>query len=162
FARTAALLAGILSIYVLGIPQCFGQANHFHFVVWFAVLLALSRCADAWSLDSLIQRRRHGRDSPADSIVYARPIRWVWLLMGAMYLVPGLWKIGRTGNLWFFGGSLISYAEAKWLGARLIPSFRIDPPPALAGAMGIGAIGFELPFLPLVLFRQTRLIVAAA
>ncbi|MCA9245193.1 MAG: hypothetical protein KDA32_14645, partial [Phycisphaerales bacterium] len=46
FTRPAAIISAILSLYVLGLPQVFGKVNHYHHLLWFATLLAASRCAD--------------------------------------------------------------------------------------------------------------------
>ncbi|HEX7251607.1 MAG TPA: HTTM domain-containing protein, partial [Thermoanaerobaculia bacterium] len=155
FTRSAAFVATLLTYYVLGIPQCFGQVDHYHFLVWFSLILAFSRCGDALSIDSLLLGRR-GALPVSDSVIYARPIRWVWVLMGLVYLFPGLWKLWISGDRWFFGNALASHMYVKWAELRWVPAVRLDRMPWLARAAGLGAIAFELTFLPLVLRRRTR------
>jgi len=161
FTRSAAFAITLLTYYVLGIPQCFGQVDHYHFLAWFSLLLAFSRCGDALSVDSLLQRSR-GAARETESVIYARPIRWVWILMGVVYLFPGLWKLWISGDRWFFGNALAAHMYVKWAELRWIPNVRIDRVPWLARAAGLGGIAFELAFLPLVLRRGTRPLIAVA
>ena len=161
FTRSAAFAITVLTYYVLGIPQCFGQVDHYHFLAWFSLLMAFSRCGDALSIDSLLMRRS-GAVPPSESAIYARPIRWVWILMGIVYLFPGLWKLWLSGDRWFFGDALASHMYVKWAELRWVPDLRIDRVPWLARAAGLGAIAFELSFLPLVLHRRTRAFAAVA
>jgi HTTM domain len=161
FTRSAAFAITLLTYYVLGIPQCFGQVDHYHFLAWFSLLMAFSRCGDALSIDSLLMRRR-GAVPPSESTIYSRPIRWVWILMGIIYLFPGLWKLWLSGDRWFFGDALASHMYVKWAELRWVPNHRIDRVAWLVRAAGLGAIAFEVSFLPLVLHRRTRAFVAVA
>src|SRR6185503_1400206 len=83
--RVSAWSVALLSVYVFGIPQLFGKVNHHaHHLVWFAAILAASPCADVWSVDALVARRRAGANTPAPAPhqAYALPLRLVWLLYG--------------------------------------------------------------------------------
>src|SRR5262245_27677019 len=60
FSRTSALLVVIVALYALGLPQFYGQVNHYHHLVWFAALLAASPCGDALSVDALVRAWRRG------------------------------------------------------------------------------------------------------
>ena len=68
FSRTSALLATVLGMYVLGIPQFFGKIDHYHHLLWFTALLAASPCGDVLSIDALIGARRKGIWSRRGSI----------------------------------------------------------------------------------------------
>src|SRR5262249_50715778 len=81
--------AAVTSLYALGIPQLYGKVDHYHHLVWLALLLAASPCADALSLDA------RGRLTPPRSVRYGFPLRVAWLLIGACYLFPGLAKLGE-------------------------------------------------------------------
>ena len=162
FTRSAALIASLSAVYVLGVPQCFGQVDHYHNLVWFSFLLALSRCGDALSVDAVWRRYRGSPAVPETSVTYARPIRWIWLLMGVIYFFPGFWKLWISGDAWFFGDALVSHMRMKWLELRWIPAVRLDHIPWLARAAGLTAVAFELSFIPLVLHRRSRPIAAVA
>jgi hypothetical protein len=156
FSRTSALVAAALSLYVLGVPQCFGKVNHYHCLVWFAGLLAVSRCGDALSLDRLFRRWR-GEPAPAPSAVYGAPLRFVWLLLALTYFFPGFWKLYESGPDWAFSDNLRNTLYEKWheLGDWR-PAFRLDAYPVLCWLMAAGTIVFEIGFVGLLFSRRTR------
>ncbi len=87
-SRTTSLLATVLGLYVLGIPECFGKVDHYHHILWISALLSVSPCGDALSVDSLILGRGGFAErlvGPAPDMRYGLPIRFVWLLIGALY-----------------------------------------------------------------------------
>ena len=63
------------------------------------LILALSRCGDAWSLDAVIRRRR-GVAEPAASGEYRWPVRMVWLLLSIVFCAAGASKLVRSGFEW--------------------------------------------------------------
>jgi predicted DCC family thiol-disulfide oxidoreductase YuxK len=166
FTRTSALLAMVLALYVLGVPNFYGKVNHSsHQLIWFAAILAASRCGDALSCDAAIAAwRRAGRgviDPPAPSTLYALPLRLVWLLMGLIYFFPGFWKLWNVGIDWALTDNLKLYLYRRWvLLDGWTPSFRIDRYPALYQLGGLGTMLFEVSFLFLILFPRLRLAAA--
>ena len=50
YTRVNAAVTALISIYVLGVPEFFGQVHHNHNLLWFAAILAASRSGDG-SLD---------------------------------------------------------------------------------------------------------------
>jgi hypothetical protein len=167
-SRSAALIVAVVGTYVLGIPNFYGKVGHYHHMIWFAAILAVSPCGDALSVDAALdawsRRRRglrHAHHPP--SRLYGVPLRWVWLLMGVIYFFPGLWKIWETGRDWAAGDSFLYILHAKWfeLGGWS-PPLRIDHYPLVCRVLAVGAIAFELSFIVLVLFRRTRPWIALA
>ena len=59
FTRYALWVSVFSGIYVLGIPEFFGKVNHYHERIWFMMILAVSRCADVFSLDAVRQAFNH-------------------------------------------------------------------------------------------------------
>lgn len=160
FSRTSALIAALLSCYALGIPQCFGKVNHYHFFVWFSAMLAVSRCGDALSVDRLLQRR-WGVPAPGPSSVYGAPLRFIWLLLSVLYFFPGFWKLFESGLDWAFSDNLNNTMHAQWQqlhGWR--PFWRIDQYPLLLWGMAFFTIAFELAFVFLIFSRRTRWLAA--
>ena len=160
--RPVAVVVTILALYLLGLPQMFGKVNHSHHLVWFAAILATSRCGDALSIDALIRRWR-GRPDPVPALGYALPLRITWILLGLIYFFPGFWKLWGGGMDWIFGDHLRyqmyhlwstheDYRTMTWLSESKL----------LVTLGGIGTIAFELLFIVLVLGRRTRLIAALA
>ncbi len=54
-SRFCAFSAACLAYYVLGFQQSFGKVDHFHHLIWFTLLLSVSQCGDALSIDALLQ-----------------------------------------------------------------------------------------------------------
>ncbi len=162
FARTSALCAAILGCYVHGVPSFFGKVNHDHHLIWFAALLATSRCGDALSCDALFsawKRADQGTtDPPGSSCAYALPLRFVWLLLGLIYFFPGFWKWWNGGLTWAFSDNLKFHMYSKWMEfPDWTPFFRIDQYPLLYQLGAIGTIAFEMSFIFLIFFPRLRL-----
>lgn len=157
FTHLSCWLTVVLGLYVLGLADLYGKVNHLHHhLIWFAALLAVSPCADVLSLDAWRKNSRQ-REWPADSPKYARPLRFVWLLMGVIYFFPGLWKLMRVGPSWASPGNMRLQMYLKWMEFdNWTPLFRIDLHPTLCALCGTGTIAFEISFIFLVFFRRTH------
>jgi hypothetical protein len=94
--------------YLLWLPHNFGKLHHMDgMVVLVMGTLALSRCGDAWSVDSWIARRRHPERFPRRRCgEYTWPIRVVWLLMAIVFAGAGLAKLRNAGLDWVFSDNL--------------------------------------------------------
>lgn len=162
FTRYALWVSVFSGIYVLGIPQFFGKVNHYHERIWFMVILAVSRCADVFSLDAVRQAFNHADKGeqlgpPENTVGYALPLRFVWFLMGIAYFFPGLWKVIRSPWHWAFSDNLKYQMYEMWFEkSGWTPAFRIDHYPWLYKTAGLGTILFELSFIFLVLFPALR------
>src|SRR5207237_7216264 len=97
FARSSAFVVAALGLFLCGIPQSYGKIDFYHFMVWFAFLLSLSRCADVLSVDALLRALKRGdrtaTTAPKPSLCYGLPLKFVWILMGVNYFFGGLWKL---------------------------------------------------------------------
>jgi hypothetical protein len=147
FTRWATVLAAASLSYVLAVPQFSGTVIHTHHLVWFAVLLAASPCGDALSVDTWLRARHGPRAAPGEAVAYGLPVRVAWVLVGLIFLFPGLWK-WRVGLDWALGGTLRDQLYWKWAeygGWR--PRLRVDEWPGLLEAGGVAVMLFE----PLVL-----------
>ncbi len=156
FSRTSALLAAILGLWVLGLPQCFGMVTHYHHLIWFALLLAVSPCGDALAIDNLLQARR-GRGAVSPSRAHALPLRMAWLLMGVLFFFPGFWKLASVGLDWAAAENLrnigrtitaVNYRPTVWSTEHVNS--------AVLCAGGLAAILFELSFVFLVFKPRFR------
>lgn len=164
YSRACALLAVIIGVYVLGVPQFFGKVNHYHHLLWFGAILAASRCGDALSLDAAIASiRRADRAvlaAPSPSRAYALPLRFTWLLIGLMYFFPGFWKLWTSGVDWIWSDNLKFTMYGRWveLGGWM-PPFRIDRYPLLCKLGAMATVGFEVSAIFLVFSQRLRLLV---
>ncbi len=149
-ARWAAAVWAVTATWVIGISNLFGKVDHVHHLVWLALLLAASPCADALSLDALRARRA----LPEPAVRYGLPIRIWWLLLGGIYFFAGAWKLVRQGPMWASPGNLRPLLYEQWAVAdRFVPPLRIDHWPLVLVAVGVGTLLFELGFIVLVFSR---------
>ncbi|WP_309894242.1 HTTM domain-containing protein [Archangium sp.] len=148
FTRVATVLAAASLGYVLAVPQFSGTVIHTHHLLWFAVLLAASPCGEALSVDTWLRARRQGpRATPGEALEYGLPLRAAWVLVGLIFLFPGLWK-WSVGLDWALGGTLRDQLYWKWAqygGWR--PWLRVDEWPGVLESGGVAVMLFE----PLVL-----------
>jgi hypothetical protein len=116
FARSSAFVVAALGVFLCGIPQSYGKIDFYHFMIWFALLLSVSRCADMLSIDALIRavkRADSGTTAPPQpSLTYALPLHFIWMSMGVTYFFGGMWKAIDGRWDWIFSENLryhISY-----------------------------------------------------
>lgn len=141
------------ALYLIGIPNLFGKINHNHHIVWFAVILLFSPCADRYSLDAKWSRKTSsdfGRE-------YQQPFLYMWLLMAIIYFFPGFWKIWSCGLDWALTDNVRNQMYWVWFSnPGWAPFFRVDLYPLLYKFIGIYTLIFELLFAVLVLSKRTR------
>ena len=154
--RPSTIASTLLTMLVLGVPQLHGKVNHAHHLVWFALLLSTSPCGDALSLDRWIGRRG---SSPRPDLRYGLPLRLAWLLLGMVYLFPGVWKLWTGGLDWIFSDHLRNQIWHQWTThASWRPALDPTGHPWLLRLGGLGVITFELSFILLMLRRPTRIV----
>jgi hypothetical protein len=154
WTRPALIVAAVLGLWLLGIPQFYGKVSHYHHVWWALALLAASPAGDALSVDSLRRAWRRPHLAPPRDLTgvrYGRPLRLLWLLLAMTYLFPGLWKYASAGWDWAFSDNLRFVLYEHWgrLDGYTSP-LPIDRAPFTEIA-GVFTIVFELAFL-LILF----------
>lgn len=155
-SRLACGVAVFAGIYLLGLPELWGKVDHYHHLLWIGAVLAASPCGDALSIDS------RGHPIPKRGMAYGLPLRLAWVILGLVYLFPGLWKLS-LGTAWWAGDNLKWHMCQKWFEAgQTIPWLRADHEPLLYRAGGLATVIFEVGFLPLVLWRRTRYLTLAA
>lgn len=91
-----------LGAYLLGLPSSFGKIGHGDgCLIIVTFLLLISRCGDAWSVDSLIWRRPR----PASG-EYRWPIVAVRVLLAVIFCAAGWTKLVNSGLAWVFSDHL--------------------------------------------------------
>jgi len=169
YTRAAMIVALPLGTYLMGLPQNFGQTQHFDTLVVFAMTaLAVSRAGDAVSLDSLIRAvRARSAASPPPSGEYTWPLRFVWVAMALAFGAAGFAKLRHSGLEWIFSDNFallllrqqyhLSDGEplTRW-------GIAVAHHPWLAQTMAAAAVSIETLF-PLALFsRRARMILVPA
>ena len=106
FTRSALWVMVGCSVYLLGLPHNFGQIQHFDtLMVLVCGILALSRAADAWSVDAWLRARR-GHWAPPASGEYTWPIRAIWVMTAVIFFSAGFAKLRHSGLTWIFSDHL--------------------------------------------------------
>ena len=153
FTRPALWAAFAGAFYLLGVKACFGKVMHSEPTAVIALLvLALSRCGDAASLDARLGLRRPDARAGGE---YRWPVRVMWVVMTLVFATAGWQKIDGAGLKWAAPESFVPMT---------LRHFHSDAPPtdlallvarheALAWAGGIGTLLIECLF-PLVLFSR--------
>lgn len=159
--RVTMPVATALAVVVLGIPNFYFKISHgMHVQVLCAAVLSVSGAGDALSFDALFRRNR-GEPPAAPATAYAIPLRFCWLLVGTMYLFPGLWKLWESGDLWIDGLKLKVVLLQKWGETYdVAPRLRLDQWPLLPTLFGTATLVLEVGFF-FALFHRTSRIAAA-
>jgi hypothetical protein len=165
--RTGATLgaATVLSLYVLGLMENAGKVDHYHHLIWFMALLAVGPSGRFLAVDA-IGAARGREDEPAGALT---TLRAVWLLLGLIYLGPGLAKLAAAiGDGWASPEHLrLIIGWQRFARTLYQPGFEptrwIDGlPPVALEAGGVAVIAFEVGFVWLVLIRWARPYLAVA
>jgi len=111
FTRLSTSVSCVLGFYLIGLTHSFGKTDHADTVVPLLLLvLACSRCGDAFSFDRRIRawRRRNLEADPGvpSSGAYAWPIKTVWMLLGLVFGAAGISKIRNGGVDWIISDSM--------------------------------------------------------
>jgi hypothetical protein len=157
FSRASMLTAAALGFFLLGLPNCFGKIHHLdEFPVLLLSILAVSRCADAWSVDRVLRGSRAA--PPAVSAQYNWPVRLAQTLFLLVFFAAGYAKLHNGGLAWMTAanmrsiwlGELFTHAPPTRLGSFLAQF------PWLCRAAAVATVVVELSALPALFFRSLR------
>jgi hypothetical protein len=158
--------AVICAMYVGAVPWYYAHHGHKQHLLWFAAIVAASPGAsDALSVDAFLRRRRRGQIDWAPSPAYGLPVKLTWVVLGSLYLVPGIGKVMSGGARWVFSDNLRNRVWTQW------HRDDYDAPRVLRRVVNIGwfmrsgALGtvlFELGFVFAVGTRRGRRLLGAA
>lgn len=161
--RFSTATAFILGVYLIGLRHNWGKTSHDDAApVWIMLILALSRCGDAVSLDALFRRRRSatgdartGEALPLESGEYRWPIRTVWLVLSMVFFNSAIAKLRRSGFDWAFSDNLsVLMVRLNYFNNPATDwGLRLANIRGFGQLMGVSALAVEL-FFPLVLFSR--------
>lgn len=161
WTRSSLGVACIVGGYLLSIANNFGKVGHGEAVAVLVLLvLALSRCGDAVSIDSLLRVRRTlpGGVSPAGqpSGHYRWPIRAVWTITSLILFSAGYSKLYNSGWEWTDAENLatIMIAHQYFYGGRAWTNWgvHIAQVPVLTSGLAMLTIAVETG-MPLALLH---------
>jgi hypothetical protein len=171
FTRVSTVAALLLGAYLLGLPNNFGKVGHGdQMTVLIMLILALSRCGDALSIDRWIAT---SRTNAARSAVgparwsgdYRWPVRMVWVLMALIFCSAGVTKLVRVGPAWVTSDSFSITLQQAHYGLNRPPSdigLWIANRPWLCHAIAGGSLLLELAFPLALLHRWLRAVIVPA
>ncbi|MCO4748327.1 MAG: HTTM domain-containing protein [Proteobacteria bacterium] len=150
-ARFGFALVTLCGAYLLAIPQFHGGVQHYHHLLWFAALLAVSPASDAWTA-------RRWRPVSGRSVGWGVPTHIAWLLLALIYFFPGVHKLRVQGLDWA-GDNLTLLLYWKWAQSwDFVPLTRIDRWPTLLWLGGLAVLAFEIGAPLWIATRRLRLV----
>jgi len=138
FTRVSTATSFVLGFYLFGVPVSFGRIHHQeHILIFSFLIMAFSRCGDAWSVDALIRKARAGtaQRSEVASGEYTWPVRMIWVVIALTYFAAGFSKLRHSGFDWI-NSDTMSY----FLTSRYYYTSDADPLTSWGLVMGRGVI----------------------
>ena len=160
FSRAAFAVTFLSGLYLFGMRQSFGfvEPAEGHFFIMFGIF-AMSRCGDAFSVDSLVRRwrgRNHRIQEKAARGTYSWPVRLMQLLFVSVFFAGGVAKMRLGGLDWIFSDNLALTVQVIDLGPL---SHWLAENVLLGQVLSVGALALEL-LSPLALFsRRARIVI---
>jgi predicted DCC family thiol-disulfide oxidoreductase YuxK len=113
FTRVSTATSFIFGGYLFGLPNNFGKIHHLdQLLFWVFLVMAFSRCGDAWSIDALIRKARANSSAaldPAPSAEYTWPVHLIWVISAVVYAEAGLSKLRHSGFAWITTATMQNY-----------------------------------------------------
>jgi predicted DCC family thiol-disulfide oxidoreductase YuxK len=166
--RLAAAVVVLGGFYFFGIPQLYGKVDHDHHLLWIGLVFCFARSADALSLQAVIQAWRRPSTAavgPVErSLAFSLPLRFIWLVMGMVYLFAGLAKYRFDGLEWLKPATLAHWLHLLWYETGLRPPL-LHRPDKIAVFLIAGAgftLLFECGWIFAVFSRRVRPVLAFA
>jgi predicted DCC family thiol-disulfide oxidoreductase YuxK len=105
FTQFSTAVSLVFGVYLCGLPNNFGKIHHLdQLLLWVFLVMAFSKCGDAWSVDALIRKAR-ARSTAADSDPspsgeYTWPVHLIWVISAMVYFEAGISKLRHSGIKW--------------------------------------------------------------
>lgn len=156
--RFMAVLATLSGIWFLGIPQFYGKIDHYHHLLWFSALAAVSPVSDRFSVDAW--RKPYTIVRPAGD--YARPLYFLLALMAVIYFFAGWWKLIGGGMAWLWGDAAFLQLETQALRTGVTTPVWLSENDLLKHFLGLSTVLLELGWGYAMLSKRFRPWVLAA
>ena len=160
FTRAAFVVTFLSGLYLFGMRQSFGfvEPAEGHFFIMFGIF-AMSRCGDAFSVDSLLRRLRGRADHLSKEMArgtYSWPVKLMQLVFVSVFFAGGIAKLRLGGLDWFLSDNLALTVQVIDLGPL---SHWLADNVVLGQFLSVGALALEL-LSPLALFsRRARMVI---
>lgn len=151
--RLFMILNTVCVFYVVATPNFFGKLWHHQIIIWITWILAVSPCADVWSLDAKLGRAK-ANDANSG---YGFHLRMIWLHLGLIYFFAGFHKLWVAGFDWALADTVVNLITIEWFEHYdKIAWPRVDRFPTLIKVGALFTIMFELSYLFLLLKKRWR------
>lgn len=161
FTRLSLSLLLASSFVLFGAAQFSGTVTHNMHLLWMLALLLAGPREQGLSVDTW--RRGMSLLRPAASTHATLTLWGARLLLGCIYLFPGVAKIHVSGLQWAFSDNLINQMRLKWFMADGgVPWPRIDLWPDIVHWAGVMVLAFEVCFVFLLWSKWGRRVAVTA
>jgi hypothetical protein len=112
FTSISTAISFAFGLYFCGMEVSFGKIHHMdHVLIFSFLIMAFSRCGDAFSVDSWIRKPRAAaiQEPPAMSGEYTWPIRLIWVVIALIYFAAGVSKLRHSGFEWIDSDTMSHY-----------------------------------------------------
>lgn len=162
-SRASLYTAALLGFFVLGLPNCYGKILHLDgIVVLLLLILAVSRCDEAYTADRLFWKPRPPLPAPSGNFTW--PIKIGQTMFLLVFFAAGFAKLRQSGLAWL---------DAENMRALLILNFFNHAPPtqwaaflarsdAFCSFAACATMVIELSALPAIFLRVVRVPVLIA
>jgi hypothetical protein len=156
-SRASLLTAGILGFFVLGLPNCYGKILHLDgIVVLILLILAISRCNEAYTVDRLFWKPAPPPTRPSGDFTW--PIKIAQSLFLLVFFAAGFSKLRQSGFAWMdpenmraiLTSNLFSHAPPTRWAVSLAKS------DAFCSFAAYATVVVELSALPAIFLRALR------
>lgn len=105
--RPAATIALVLGVYLLGLKHNFGYQSHADSLqIVILIVLLVSPCNAAWSLDSWLRKAFKREPAPLRSGAYTWPVRMIQVTFACVFFAAGIAKMRQSGLEWIFSDNM--------------------------------------------------------
>jgi hypothetical protein len=112
FTRVSTAISFGFGLYLFGVAASFGRIHHTeHILIFSFLIMACSRCGDAWSIDALIRKAKAPAipETREMSGEYTWPVRLIWVVIALIYFAAGISKLRHSGFEWITSDSMSNY-----------------------------------------------------
>ena len=164
FTRVSSVACAAGAFYLLAVRNSWGKIYHdYHVLVVILLVLAVSECGDALSLDSY-RRKRSGKPAPEPSLQYRWPVKLIQLSYALMFAFAAYNKLAEgDGVEWVFSENMRNtllvqnfvHERAPTLLGPLVARHRVLWTAGAAGIMLAQATAIGLVFIRQRFVRAT-------
>ena len=117
--RLSTIVSFLIGLYLFGLVNSFAKTSHVEtLMLLILAIMALSKCGDGFSVDSLLKRRKTSVSETENiqSIEYTWPISLIRVMFVFLFCAAGLSKFRNSGLHWFTSDFSLLFSLIKVFG----------------------------------------------